>query len=180
MCVFNSKCKGTSASFNFAISKLRRGGSQTSAWSKNLIKAATNLKIIIKLWFLWSYIKQYIWSLLLHRLLVWILHLKLLKQINTRSDNGCHSRTHTNTEVENALERVMPEESSFFHGNVKAALLGLLWEVSGDRTGLSNTADGATRSQTWLLHRRTCVSGRLNGCLNTHGLVNKGQIAPGG
>lgn len=96
------------------------------------------------------------------------------------SDNGCHSRTHTNTEVENALEQVTPEESSFFHGNVKAVLLGLLWEVSGDRTGLSNTADGATRSQTWPLHQRTCVSGRLNGCLNTHRLVNKGQIALGG
>lgn len=44
---------------------------------------------------------------------------------------------------------------------------GEMWEASGDRTGFNNAEDGAARSQARLLHWRTSVSGRLNGCLNT-------------
>lgn len=55
-----------------------------------------------------------------------------------------------------------------------------MWEESGDRAGFSDPADGAARSEAWLLHQRTSVSGRLNGCLNTQRCVNKGQLTPRG
>lgn len=57
---------------------------------------------------------------------------------------------------------------------------GWEWEASGDRAGFSDPVDGAARSETWLLHQRTSVSGRLNGYLNTQRCVNKGQLTPGG
>lgn len=49
-----------------------------------------------------------------------------------------------------------------------------MWEESVDRAGISDTADGAARSEAWLPRLRTSVSGRLNGCLNTQRCVNKG------
>lgn len=54
-----------------------------------------------------------------------------------QSNTNTHSHTQPNTEVENALEQVMPEESRFFHGNVKAVLL---WGEGGRRvvTGLGS------------------------------------------
>lgn len=55
-----------------------------------------------------------------------------------------------------------------------------MWEVSGDRAGFSDPVDGAARSEAWLLHQRTSVRGRLNGCLNTQRCVNKGQLTMGG
>lgn len=55
-----------------------------------------------------------------------------------------------------------------------------MWEASGDRAGFGDPVDGAARSEARLLHQRTSVSGRLNGCPNTQRCVNKGQLTPGG
>lgn len=57
---------------------------------------------------------------------------------------------------------------------------GGTWEESVDRAGFSDPADGAARSEAWLPHQRTSVSGRLNGCLNTQRCVKEGQLTPGG
>lgn len=55
-----------------------------------------------------------------------------------------------------------------------------MWEESVDRAGFSDPADRAARSEAWLPHQRTSVSGRLNGCLNTQRCVKEGQLTPGG
>lgn len=62
--------------------------------------------------------------------------------------------THTNTEVENTLEQVTPEESSFFHGNVKAVLL-----LGG---GGSRVVTGLGSAMLWMGqpdHRHGCFTG---------------------
>lgn len=107
----------------------------------------------------------------------WVPIFKLLKQMNSCSHS--HTNTHKHRSGKYSWAGHAWREQLFPWQCESSAPVGWGWEQSGDRPGFSNAVDGAARSQAWLLHWRTSVSGRLNGCLNTERLVDKGHLAPG-